>query len=73
MGLVVSVAGFFQKAYCYRYPNLLSSLENLETTLRDSEGIKAWMGTSTSNRSSLTEPEVKHLEGDFRAKQSCIG
>ena len=38
MGLVVTVAGFFQEAYCYRYPNLLSSVENFESTLRDSEG-----------------------------------
>ena len=71
--MAVTVAGFFPKAYCYRHPNLLSSLENLETTLRDSEGIEAWMGTSTSNRDSLMKTEVKHLDGDFRAKQGCTG
>ena len=44
MGLVVTVAGFFQEAYCYRYPNLLSSVENFESTLRDSEGTTSMDG-----------------------------
>ena len=47
MGPVVSVAGFFQKAYCYRYPNLLSSVENFESTLRDSEGTHSMDGYQT--------------------------
>ena len=65
MGLVVTVAGFFQKAYCYRYPNLLSSVENSESTLRDSEGTTGMDGYQHFESGLTDEAGSEALGGRF--------